>query len=691
MVVRIGVDIGGTFTDFVIFDGRTLHRLKRRSTTERPEEGLVEGIKTSLGMFDQLSSFEIVHGTTVGTNAILEGKGAKTALFTTKGFEDILEIGRQNRPSLYKLGPSKPPSLVPRFLRFGVPERITKEGKILQRVDLSVVNSALEKLKEHEIESIAVCFLFSFTNPVHEKEVGFFLRRKGYAVSLSHEILSEYREYERTTTTVLNAKIGPVVSKYIEGAIKLLDSWAAAQYGDRFVHQLHKNSFFRVMQSNGGVLSAKGIRKNPLLTVLSGPAGGVCAAASLAKYCGLEKVVTVDMGGTSTDVSYFIEGQIEKTTEAEIGGYPFGTPIVAIKSIAAGGGSIVRVDAGGALRVGPQSAGADPGPICYGRGDNITVTDAHLILGRLLDTVFMDGQLRLDRERTWRLFEKFCSEQLPDFIEKEGGIHKAVIGLAQGILDITNLQMAKAIEFMTVSKGQDPREFTLMVFGGAGGLHGCDLADALGISLVVVPRDPGLFCSLGVLLSDVVKDYSLSCIRPLDSFEGTEIDWIFSKLEREAQKDLEEEGIAQVRRFFSRFIDLRYKGQSFEISLPYGSEMTREFHRKHEERYGYCDWSRTIETVTFRLRAIGVLDKISFPRMPLSGSIPSPEAKLDTRMVFFQKKEWLTPFYLREKLKGGNKLKGPAVIVEYSATTVVNPSYEASVDSFGNLFISKIG
>ncbi|QSR86434.1 hydantoinase/oxoprolinase family protein [Candidatus Methylacidiphilum infernorum] len=690
MHVRIGVDIGGTFTDFVIFDGRTIHRLKRRSTSDRPEEGLVEGIKTALGMFERISSFEIVHGTTVGTNAILEGKGAKTALFTTKGFEDILEIGRQNRRCLYKLGPSKPPPLVPRFLRFGVPERITKDGEILQRVDLSAVEAALEKLKEHKVESIAVCFLFSFANPDHEKEVGYFLRRLGYEVSLSSEILSEYREYERTSTTVLNAKIGPVVTNYVEKSLKLLTDWSVHRFGERFARQLQKNSFFRIMQSNGGVVSTRGIRKNPLLTVLSGPAGGVCAGAALAECCGLKRVITVDMGGTSTDVSFFIEGQIERTTEGEIGGYPFGMPIVSIKSIAAGGGSIVRVDAGGALRVGPLSAGSDPGPICYGRGESITVTDAHLILGRLLDTVFMGGQLRLDRQRTRMVFEQFCRERLPGFVEKEGGIEKAVVGLAQGILDITNLQMAKAIELMTVSKGQDPREFTLMVFGGAGGLHGCDLADALGIPLVVVPRDPGLFCSLGVLLSDVVKDYSLSCIRPLDTFESAEIDLLFGKLERVAQKELEEEGIPSPRRFFSRYVDLRYKGQSFEISLPYSAELTREFHCKHEERYGYSDWSRIIETVTFRLKAVGMLDKISFPRASHRGEeTPVPEAILDRRKVFFQKKEWLTPFYLREKLQGGNKLKGPAVIVEYSATTVVNPGYEASVDSFGNLLLSK--
>ncbi|TFE65531.1 methylhydantoinase [Methylacidiphilum sp. Yel] len=689
MFVRIGVDIGGTFTDFVVYDGGSIHRLKRRSTSIRPEEGLIEGIKELLNSFDRLNAFEIVHGTTVGTNAILEGKGAKTALFTTKGFEDVLEIGRQNRRSLYKLGPSKVPCLIPRRLRFGVPERVTKEGEVLESIDLSAVDTVVDKLKEEQVESVAVSFLFSFANPLHEKKLGLFLRQKGYQVSLSHEILSEYREYERTSTTVLNAMIGPVISRYLEGALKSLYEWIASRFGHRLLSRCRRKSFFRIMQSNGGILSVDGIRKKPLLTILSGPAGGVCAAAAVARSCGLERVVTLDMGGTSTDVSFFVGEEMDRTTEGEIGGYAFGSSILSIKSIAAGGGSIVRVDAGGALRVGPQSAGSDPGPICYGKGECLTVTDAHVILGRLLDTVFLGGQLRLDRQRTWQLFEQFCQQKMAEYIEKEGGIEKGVIGLAQGILDITNLQMAKAIELMTVSKGLDPRDFSLMVYGGAGGLHGCDLAEALGIPLVVVPKDPGLFCSLGVLLSDVVKDYSFSCIRPLEAFEEEEIESFFRKLEREAKKDLEEEGIPSSRQLFSRYIDLRYKGQSFEISLPYSTRLEREFHQKHEERFGYCDWSRTIEAVTFRLKAVGVIDKMTFPSYPILGETPRPEALIGTRTVYFQKKQWPTSFYLREKLEGGNRIVGPAIIVEYSATSVVNPGFEVIVDCYGNLFISK--
>lgn len=669
---RIGVDTGGTFTDFILVRDGTLEVLKLPSTPRQPEAALLTGVRRLLSLAD--AEVEIVHGTTVGTNAVLERKGARTALLTTEGFEDVIEIGRQNRPGLYLLKASKPRPLVPRELRFGIRERVTSTGEVLVPLDESQLEELANRLGAVGVESIAVCYLFSFLHPEHEAKTAERLARLGVPISLSHRILPEYREYERTSTTVINAYLAPLMTAYLQ---RMADGLERLGEGTR----MSRRCRLRLMQSNGGAISAQVAAEQPVRTVLSGPAGGVVGAYEVARRAGFERIITFDMGGTSTDVS-LVDGAIHTTTEARVAELPIGIPVIDIHTVGAGGGSIARLDEGGALRVGPESAGADPGPVCYGVGHDLTVTDAHLILGRLDPHYFLGGQMALDLARTEEHFVAFC-QHFPSL----GRTTADAVTVARGILDVANANMARAIKVISVERGYDPREFTLVAFGGAGPLHACDLAEMLSIPCVLVPENPGLLSALGVLLSDVVKDYSRTVMLPHTEITPERVERLFIPLQARGREDLQAEGFSPSAIRFARYLDLRYVGQSFELSVPWSANVVQEFHRAHEQRYGYADRTRAVELVTVRVRAWGETEKPSFRARESAGPKPSPSAMWARRQVYFSTRAEETTFYRREELAPGNILDGPAVVLEYSATTIIPPAWRALVDAFGNLIL----
>ncbi|WP_231363921.1 hydantoinase/oxoprolinase family protein [Verrucomicrobium sp. 3C] len=683
-LLRVAVDTGGTFTDFVaLWQGR-LFCLKLPSTPHAPEEALLIGIRRFLEDRNP-SRIEVVHGTTVGTNAILERKGARTALLTTKGFEDLLEIGRQNRPKLYALGPSKPAPLVASELRLGVPERVGVRGAILRRLDSSAVMAMKDPLRKAGVESIAVVYLFSFANPRHEEETGMLLQDLGLPVSLSCRVLPEHREYERMSTTVLNAYIAPILRRYLDRAAGGVKKMAESMG----IEEPPASSLW-VMQSNGGALSASRAVEQPIQTALSGPAGGVVAAAAWARLVGYPQVIAFDMGGTSTDVS-LVGGAQAASRGGRIGGYPVGIPLLPIQTVAAGGGSIARVDAGGALRVGPESAGADPGPVCYGRGGEITVTDAHLVLGRLGPDGLLGGQMSLDVIRTREFFEKFSREHLAALCGIGAEEENLVEKLAQGILEVINVRMARAIQLVSAESGKDPRDFPLLAYGGAGGLHACDLADALEIRQAIIPRDPGLFSALGGLFSDFVRDYVETLLQAQEQTEEEDLRRIFDRLAARAEGEFSAEGFSKAERTLLFFLDLRYAGQGFEITTPYTEEYVRQFHQLHELKYGYADWGRKIEIVSLRVQGRGIPQKPTLvPEKEMGPEVPK-EGLLGERAIWLAGRHRTARFFQRERLLPGNRMEGPAVILEYSGTTVVPPGWAVRVDGYRNLLLTRQG
>ena len=655
-MVIIGVDTGGTFTDFVYKKGKEWGVLKVLSTPDNPARAVLEGLRIIAGEEEK----NIVHGTTVATNAVLEKKGAKTAFVTNKGFEDILIIGRQNREELYNLHYKKRPPLVPSELSFGLKCRVSAKGEIIKELELEEVEKLSEELKEKGVESVAVSFLFSFLNPEDEELVEKVLKEKGFFVSLSSRIVPEFREYERASTTVINAYVMPKMKSYVSFLKK----------------NLNKKDKFRIMQSNGGVISAETVMEQPVRTILSGPAGGVAGAWKIGKLAGYEKLITFDMGGTSTDVS-LIDGKPTVTTEAKIEGYPIKVPVIDIHTVGAGGGSIARVDAGGALTVGPESAGALPGPISYDRGgDRITITDANLFLGRLIPHRFLGGRMKLNEKKLLPFFEEMAEK-----------LKLTPLELAEGILEVANIKMEKAIRAISIERGYDPKDFSLFSFGGAGGLHAAYLAALLGIPRVIVPPNPGALSALGMVLSDIVRDYSLTVMLSGESLKKESLERFFKVLEEKAKEELKTEGIPEEKQKLERYVDLRYKGQSFEITVPFSDNFVETFHREHERLYGYAHKGRPIELVNVRVRAIGETEKPEIKRAETFSERIPEGALLEVRKVYFEGK-WLdTPVYDREKLLPGNKIKGPAILVEYSSTIVIPPFATCSVDGFKNLVI----
>lgn len=650
----IGVDTGGTFTDFIYKKGDTWGVYKILSTPKNPAEAVLKGIRDIAGKDKAL----VVHGSTVATNAILEKKGAKTALITNKGFEDVLEIGRQNRHELYNLAFRKDSPLVPDRLRFGVKCRVDYNGNVLDDLDEDELRGVLEAIKKENVASIAVSFLFSFVYPEHEKRVSEICDQTNIPVSLSHEILSEFREFERTSTVVINAYVLPKMEQYIGAIVKQIGA-----------------NHLRIMQSNGGSITARTAQKESVRTILSGPAGGVVGGFEIGKLAGHKKLITFDMGGTSTDVS-LIDGTLPLTFESTIAGLPVKVPMIDIHTVGAGGGSIAYLDTGGSLKVGPESAGAFPGPICYGNGDRITVTDANLFLGRLIPENFLGGKMTLKAEKLEHHFKKASKP-----------IGLTSIELAEGILSVVNSSMERAIRVISVEKGFDPAEFTLFSFGGAGGMHACFLASLLSIPSVFVPKNPGILSATGMLLADIVKDYSQTVMLDHSAVDVENITRLFMPIEKKGYQDLTMENLKKEHMVFERYLDMRYKGQSYEITVPFETDFLNRFHFLHEKKYGYFHKDKPIEIVNIRLRARGLPQKVEFEKSTTSSSKPSKDSVLGTRETVFGGKTEKTQIFSRDKLACGNIIEGPALVVEYSSTTVLPLFARAEVDEYGNLVI----
>ncbi len=672
--LRVGIDTGGTFTDCVFLRAGRLQILKVFSTPRQPADAIEKALAEILAAEHVPGTLELSHGTTVGTNSLLERKGARIALVTTAGFEDVLVIGRQARPRLYDFFVTLPPLLVPASRRLGVVERIGAGGRVVQALTPVEVQRVVARVKRSRPQAVAVCLLFSFANPDYERRLTRSLRRAGLLVSAAHEIHPEFREYERTATVAANAYLVPVLGRYLEELDRRLARPTPKVRGSgrglptlSVVHP-RQNTPIRVMQSSGGTISARVAAAQPVRTILSGPAGGVVGARYVAELAGYDRLISFDMGGTSTDVA-LIDGALQTTNEGSLAGLPLAVPMLDIHSVGAGGGSIAWFDRGGALRVGPQSAGADPGPICYGKGTEPTVTDAHLILGRLDPKQFLGGTWLLDAPRTRIWMEKAVAARAISSVEE----------FAAGILAVANATMEKAIRVISVERGYDPRRFTLVAFGGAGGLHACALAAALGIPRVLVPKFPGALSALGILRSDVVKDYVRTLLLPV----ADEVR--LRKLLERHFAELERQAVAALHRR-QRSLDLRYRGQAYELTLPYGKNFVAAFHRAHQRRYGYADPTRAVEVVNVRLRAVGLIQKPALERQPRAGE--SPQAAWYKRVrVIFPEGALTTDFYVRERLRAGNRLRGPAVIAEYSATTLVPPGWRAWMDAYENLLL----
>jgi N-methylhydantoinase A len=662
-MVKIGVDTGGTFTDFIVLTGNRVRVLKLLSTPTNPAAAILNGLAE---LFPGKGELEILHGSTVATNALLERKGARTALVTTRGFEDVLEIGRQNRPRIYSLFPSRPDPLVPQKLRLGVTERTLYDGSILIPLQTEDLAAIALKLQRRRVESVAICLLFSYANPAHEKQIGRYLKKLKIPISLSHVILPEYREYERTSTTVVNAYLAPLMGRYLSDLEKRIRPRSG-----------RRTRTLRVMQSNGGAVSAAVAIREPVRTILSGPAGGVVGAWETARLAGFRNILSFDMGGTSTDVA-LCEGEIRITNESVIAHNPVGVPVIDIHTVGAGGGSIARIDAGGALRVGPESAGADPGPICYGRGDRITVTDANLFLGRLDSDYPLGGNLYLQSEALARAFAALAREMRV----------RTALAAAQGVIDVANANMEAALRVISVERGHDPRDFTLVTFGGAGGLHAAALAASLSLPRVLIPENPGLLSALGVLLADNVRDWSKTVMLRAGDADAGELESEYAVLERRGTASLRQESYAPERIRLERWLDMRYRGQSFEISLPFSHNFEREFHRRHEKRFGYADPARESEIVTVRVRARGLAHKPRVPKDRRGG--PNPEgALMKEKEVYFEGRMRRTRVYERSRLRAGNRISGPALVFEYSASTAIPPGFTCDVDAYRNLVITS--
>jgi N-methylhydantoinase A len=686
--LRVAIDTGGTFTDCVWIDAtKCLRMLKVFSTPADPSQAIVEVIRK----INHQGELVILHGTTVGTNTLLERKGARTALVTTAGFEDAIEIGRQARPKLYDFFFDRIEPLVPADLRFGIEERTASDGEILTKPSLADLKSLADQLAAKQPESIAISLLFCFANPKNEQALAEALKPLGIPLSISHQVLPEFREYERTSTVVINAYLQPVMQRYL----KNLEARFRRDVACNVSAAAHPRIF--VMQSTGGITALASAAREPVRTVLSGPAGGVVGAAASARASGFERIIAFDMGGTSTDVS-LVEGAITTASHAEVAGLPIGVPMLDIHTVGAGGGSLARFDAAGVLRVGPESAGADPGPICYGRGTQPTVTDANLLLGRLQPTRFLGGDFTLDLDRTRRV--------TAEWLKKEWLKHQAspltIEKFAAGVVRVVNSTMEKAIRVVSIERGRDTRDFALVAFGGAGGLHACALAEALNIPHVIVPALPGALSALGILVSDVVKDYSRTVLWSITGkVPHSRIEQEFATLQRQAAKDFQQEAW-QGKVNYQRSVALRYRGQGYELNLPFTRNLLKDFHDEHERRYGYAHRTRDVELVTLRLRAIlkfppthiGKMNHVGNMNHVGTGAFARPgRARLGSPSapkapVLFDGKRLATAIYSRDTLKLGKTYHGPAIVTEYSATTVIPPNKRFHLDPAANLIVT---
>jgi len=662
--IRVGVDTGGTFTDFVIRRGGRLVNRKVLSTPRDPSLAILEGVGDILA--DSPGAF-IVHGTTVATNALLQRKGGRIALITTAGFEDVLAIGRQTRRNLYALQPESRFELIPAARRFGLRERTLASGRIERPAKPAEVRRIIQRIKRSGAEAVAVCLLHSYANPTNEEVVARELERSGLLFTISSRLLPEHREYERTSTASVNAYLMPVMDRYLGELARRIG-----------------RADLRIMQSNEGYISPGRARVEPIRTALSGPAGGVVGARVLARAAGFPNVVSFDMGGTSTDVS-LIEGGIRRTHESRIGDFPIRLPIIDIHSVGAGGGSIAYTDRGGSLRVGPQSAGADPGPACYGKGELPAVTDANLCLGRLDPDFFLGGRMKIHPERSRAAVSRLAR-----------AIGKNAVETALGIVAIANANMEKAIRVISVERGIDPRAFALFSFGGAGGMHAVEMAAHLGMPTVIVPRNAGVLSAFGLLVSDPVKDYARSLMRTDDQVSLAKLEAEFEALEEKSRKDMAGEGFAAADILLERSLDCRYLGQSYEIDVPFRKAKTLDraflegFHRRHKRLYSYRHDRRPVEIVNLRIKAVAVTPKIPLEREPKASAL-SPESIVRKQKIHTGRAVREGLVYDRSRLRPGNALPGPALVIDPESTAFLPPGYKAVIDGYLNLIIRKTG
>lgn len=679
---RIGIDVGGTFTDVVLISNQTgdVSVVKVLNRHEDRAETVVEGIERLLEEAGvEPSEIDwISHGTTITTNAVIERKGAKTALITNKNFRDILEIGRFARPAelIYRVHEDKPAPLVPRYLRLGISCRIDRQGEVVTELDEQELAQAIATISDEEVESVAVCFLFSFLNPSHEERVR---ERLGAAlpnldIVLSSEILREFREFPRTATTVFAAYVAPVLRAYISGLVGRL--------ADRGI-----TCPLYIFQSNGGMAQPDIVMRNPALTLLSGPAGAVVGAAQLCGQAGYRDLITMDIGGTSLDVCLIRGSVAEATTTREIDMFPVGIPMLDVHTIGAGGGSIVRVDDVGRVKVGPDSMGARPGPACYGLGgDQATLTDINLLMGLLDPTTFANGEVPLDQVRA----EAAVAEQVAGPL----GVDPATA--AVGVYQVATNQIAEAVRTVTVERGSDPRDYALVAFGGGGPLHAAAVARELGLGQIIVPRHPGLFSARGIATADFNHDYIQSVVRPIAEVAASDVKTTVAALDRQAASDLAAEGIAAERHQMAPALDLRYLGQTTEITVPLENsvesvsdgfaEVVERFHQLHERLYTYNVPDEPVELVNVRLRAVGTVDKPPIPPSEGDGTTPEP---IGERPVLLPDRQIAqpVPVYWRDQLAPGARLAGPALVEEPSSTTLVLANMDVTVDPYENMII----
>ncbi len=698
MSFRVGIDVGGTFTDLVALNSETgeIINIKVPTVTKKISRGVANALNEFLGFKRVRRITLLIHATTIATNAILGQLGLelpKAGFITTKGFRDVIEIGRQNRPELYNLFVQKPRPLIPRRYRFEVSERIGAKGEVIEPLKKSELDQVILKIKREGISTVAIGLLNSYINPKHEVDIEREIRRRvnGVFVSASYKVSPEYREYERFSSTVVNAVLMPIVSVYMEELI-----------GE--VKEIAGEISFYVMQSNGGMASALSICERPISMIESGPAAGVVASAYYGELLGLKNILSFDMGGTTAKAGIVIENRPMLTHEYEVGGrvhkgrivkgsgYPVRFPFIDLAECSAGGGTIAWIDEGGALRVGPVSAGADPGPACYGKGgENPTVTDANLVIGRLNPNYLLGGKMKIHRELAERaLKEKICAET-------GLSMEKA----AMGIIKIANSEMAKILRIVSVERGYDPRIFNMIAFGGAGPMHACPLAEELGISRIIVPLNPGLFSALGLLTSNLSHSFSRAIMEKAHEIDVERVEEVFEGMESKGKEILVREGVQEGEIIYLREMDVRYVGQSYELTVTVPKPLTQGtlelvkemFHEKHRSVYGYSVRGEDVEFVNARLTAIGKLGKPKLMEKEAKkpgGINVSPET---IRPVFFEEADGYIdcPVYLREKLPNGFMVSGPAILEQYDTTTVVYPKWDAEIDKYGNVILKFRG
>lgn len=675
---RVSFDVGGTFTDFTLLaehDG-SLHYFKVPSTPSDPSQAIKTGLLHLLAEH-QIAGNELIHvghGTTVATNMVIERRGSKSALLTTKGFRDVLEIGRQSRPHLYDYNVTKPESLAPRQLRFEVSERVGYDGVVIHALDERQIVEAAKQIAAAGVEAVSICFMHSYRNPAHEQRAREILKEHlpGLFISVSSEILPEFREFERMSTTALNAYVGPRMASYMRN---LVDS----------VKEMGVSVPPATVHSNGGLMSVDSVITAPVRTCVSGPAAGVIGAVELGRVAGFPNLITFDVGGTSTDVSLIADLEPLFTSSRLVADYPVKTRMIDVHVIGAGGGSIARLDDAGALKVGPQSAGAVPGPVAYQRGGTVaTLTDAHMVLGRLNPVALLEGRMPVFYQQACDVIREQIAEPLGISIEEA----------AYGIIRIANSNMARAVRSVSTERGHDVRNFALVSLGGAGGLHGAELAQDCGIGSILVPQEPGTMCARGILLSDISMDFVKTVMRVADDSMWSTVQETLDELSLKANVWLKSEGVIQAQRKILGIVDARYQGQNFEISVVQNGsqalsldEFRKQFSVAHIREYGYDAAEREIEIVNCRIQAIGTVPRAPLAKIPGGESLES--AIKERRKVYFDQIGWTdTPVYRRALLPTQRPFTGPAIVEEMSSTTVILPSQTAHRDEYGNLIIT---